>query len=80
MPDHNPARLFSHLAGDAPFSFPTETEIYLLPDGRVVIADLPMELTPLVSTLGMPEPCEVAPNLPDSAETPHATTSGMNPF
>jgi len=36
---------------------PTETEIYLLPDGRVVIADMPIELTALVLELnnGLPE-------------------------
>jgi hypothetical protein len=32
---------------------PTETEIYLLPDGQVVIADLPVELADLVTELGM---------------------------
>lgn len=31
---------------------PTETEIYILPDGRVVIADLPAELTGLLAQLG----------------------------
>lgn len=36
---------------DAP-GFPTETEIYLLPDGRVVIADLPAELGALVERVG----------------------------
>lgn len=30
---------------------PTETEIYLLPDGRVVIADMPIELLDLVTEL-----------------------------
>ena len=38
---------------------PTETEIYLLPDGRVVIADLPIELGPLVEALGTAEACEI---------------------
>lgn len=31
---------------------PTETEIYILPDGRVVIADLPAELAGLLTQLG----------------------------
>ena len=39
---------------------PTETEIYILPDGRVVIADLPAELSPLAAALGAVEACEVA--------------------
>jgi len=34
---------------------PTETEIYILPDGRVVIADLPVELTGLLAQLGHSE-------------------------
>jgi hypothetical protein len=38
---------------------PTETEIYILPDGRVVVADLPLELTALAAALGVVEPCEV---------------------
>ena len=32
---------------------PIETEIYLLPDGRVVIADMPVELADMVVQLGM---------------------------
>lgn len=35
-------------------ALPTETEIYILPDGRVMIADLPVELTQLVTELGRP--------------------------
>jgi hypothetical protein len=31
--------------------FPTETEIYILPDGQVVVADLPAELAPLLAAL-----------------------------
>lgn len=31
---------------------PTETDIYILPDGQVVIADLPAELSELVGKLG----------------------------
>ena len=40
---------------------PTETEIYILPDGRVVFADLPVELNDLAATLGEAESCEVTP-------------------
>lgn len=32
---------------------PVETEIYILPDGRVVVADLPAELAPLLAALGI---------------------------
>lgn len=49
-------------------ALPTETEIYILPDGRVVIADLPVELAPLAAALGVVETCEIAPDAkPDSA-------------
>lgn len=34
---------------------PTETEIYILPDGRVVIADLPAELAAMLAQLGQIE-------------------------
>lgn len=33
-------------------AFPTETEIYLLPSGEVIIADLPIELLSLTKELG----------------------------
>lgn len=39
-------------AGDEDFSFPTETEIYILPNGQVVFADLPVELIDLAEKLG----------------------------
>lgn len=39
---------------------PTETEIYILPDGRIVVADLPVELAAVLSSLGETEPCEVS--------------------
>lgn len=42
-------------------AFPTETDIYLLPDGRVIIADLPVELTDLAAALGTAEPCALTP-------------------
>jgi hypothetical protein len=48
-------------------SLPTETDIYILPDGRVVIADLPAELVSLAVALGAVEPCEIGPDAqPDS--------------
>ena len=47
--------------GDWP-DFPTETEIYILPDGRVIFADLPAELADLALRLGAVEPCAVAPD------------------
>ena len=37
-------------------AMPTETEIYILPDGRIIIADLPAELAPLLAELGAAEP------------------------
>ncbi|QLQ04942.1 MAG: hypothetical protein HZY76_01700 [Anaerolineae bacterium] len=40
-------------------SFATETEIYLTPDGRIVIADLPAELIDLAAAWGQVEPCEI---------------------
>ncbi len=36
--------------------FPVETEILILPDGRVVVVDLPAELAGLVEGLGTPRP------------------------
>ena len=32
---------------------PVETEIYILPDGRVIVADLPAELASMVAALGL---------------------------
>ncbi len=32
-------------------ALPTETEIYILPDGEIVVADLPVELVPLLKEL-----------------------------
>lgn len=42
-------------------ALPTETEIYLLPDGRVVLADLPLELLAMATSLGSAEACEITP-------------------
>ncbi len=46
-------------------ALPTETEIYILPDGRVVIADLPAELATLVEELGEVVPGEVTVTVHD---------------
>lgn len=55
-------------AGGGPsFVLPVETDIYILPDGRVVVADLPAELVPLVAELGPAEPCEIGPDVGQSA-------------
>jgi hypothetical protein len=43
-------------------NLPTETDIYILPDGRVVIADLPAELTALAAALGTVEASEIGPD------------------
>jgi hypothetical protein len=34
-------------------ALPTETEIYILPNGQVVVADLPAELAPAIKELGV---------------------------
>jgi hypothetical protein len=49
-------------------AMPTETEIYIMPDGRIIIADLPAELAPLLAELGAAEPYtllvqEVSPSI-----------------
>jgi len=56
---------------------PTETEIYILPDGRVVIADLPAELAPLLAALGAAEPCALLAN-EDAPITP-PTQKALSP-
>lgn len=38
---------------------PVETDIYILPDGRVIVADLPQELAARLANLGHVEPCEI---------------------
>ena len=48
-----------HIDGEWPV-MPTETEIYILPDGRVVVADMPMELAEAMMLLGNVQPCEVS--------------------
>lgn len=49
-------------------ALPTETEIYILPDGRVVIADMPAELAPLAAQLGIVDACALA-----NRDTPKAS-------
>jgi hypothetical protein len=59
---------------------PTETEIYIMPDGQVVFADLPVELSELVEQLGDVEPSAVGlnaePDIPDDtpSTSPHEDT------
>lgn len=49
-------------------ALPIETDIYILPDGRIVIADLPAELTHLLPKLGPVLPCEISTHdISDSA-------------
>lgn len=57
----------------APFALPVETDIYILPDGSVVVADLPAELAPLVAQLGAPEPCEIGPDGEGSGAPPYVS-------
>ncbi len=59
-PLHEPLQASAPPAAWPPL--PTETDIYILPDGRVVIADLPVELTSIPSALGVVEACEIAPD------------------
>ena len=59
-PEPAPAGVAARMPDDAWAALPTETDIYLLPDGRVVIADLPAELTDLAHALGRAEPCAVS--------------------
>lgn len=49
-------------------ALPTETEIYILPDGRVVIADLPAELASVLAELGVSEPPVLAASESISSE------------
>lgn len=44
----------------AELMFPVEAEIYILADGSVVIADLPVELAHPFSQLGPLLPCEIS--------------------
>ncbi|MEZ4725821.1 MAG: hypothetical protein R3E79_01665 [Caldilineaceae bacterium] len=59
----------SEIASQAWPLLPVETEIYILPDGRVVVADLPAELAPLLAALGVTASTEEA--TPDEARSCH---------
>jgi hypothetical protein len=48
----------------APVAWPEETDILILPDGRVVVTDLPAPLAAALAALGRVEPCEVGPFQP----------------
>ena len=48
----------NEVVGDAWPLLPVETEIYILPDGRVIVADLPAELASLLAALGVTAPVE----------------------
>lgn len=61
--------VISHAADSHVPRLPTETEIYILPDGRIVIADLPFELTGAVADLGVTEACQVSPFAPEALLT-----------
>lgn len=39
-------------------ALPTETEIYILPDGEIVVADLPVDLMDLITQLHIDLPLE----------------------
>ena len=60
-PSTSPEPAPAGMPDDGWAALPTETDIYLLPDGRVVIADLPAELAALARALGPAEPCAVIP-------------------
>ena len=49
----------NEVAGLAWPLLPVETEIYILPDGRVIVADLPAELAPLLAALGITASADV---------------------
>jgi hypothetical protein len=40
----------------SPAHWPTETEVYILPDGQVIFADLPAELATRLEVIGPVEP------------------------
>lgn len=58
-------------AEEPALAWPVETEIYILPSGEVVVADLPAELRELIKAVGMsPLPaieCEPR-NVPDEPD------------
>lgn len=51
-------------------TLPTETEIYILPDGRIVIADLPAEFATWLPDLGLVESGLPASATPGESSSP----------
>lgn len=62
------AELDGSIESDGWPALPTETEIYILPDGRVVVADLPAELAALLAELGASEPGSSTVSEPATSE------------
>lgn len=58
-------------------ALPTETEIYILPNGEIVVADLPAELA--ASMAQLMQLAAVAPSNDETAETPEAPSESINP-
>ena len=54
---------------------PIETEIYLLPDGQVVVADMPAELAALAEQLGVVAPCSTSALDDSQSPIPEAQTA-----
>jgi hypothetical protein len=54
-------------------SLPTETEIYILPSGEIVVADLPVELAAQLAQLTQIEPLEPANNSDHVSNQQHPT-------
>lgn len=52
VPTATSTSALSEVDGPAWPLLPVETEIYILPDGRVIVADLPAELAPMVAAFG----------------------------
>ena len=58
-------------------ALPTETEIYILPNGEIVVADLPAELA--ASMAQLMQLAAVDPTSDAAAETPEAPTESIHP-
>jgi hypothetical protein len=54
-------------------SLPTETEIYILPSGEIVVADLPAELAAQLAQLAQFEPLAPADNSDYVSDQQHPT-------
>lgn len=54
---------------EAPYAWPVETDIYILPSGEVVVADLPDELRELIQTVGIAAlPDEIEPYVANKSD------------